>query len=606
MTRFLFALILAFFVLGNVVRANEANEGCITVQRRDNLTKIARVLNSSVQKLVEINGIKNRHLIYPGQEICREVVVKSSAAMGSKIPQREEQSAKPIDLKKEQVGSATAEGYTPYAEIGVNPLVPKGKRNPKALLPVEQDALRHIGASVDDKKFIEQALVDGTAKHEVLDPGTKFVAMTERGKKRMSVKVTRNRVATWKNPESATTVLLPDGRKMARMDSCWNWVQLERMPPEETPEAVALAMVTPEPVEPNKEVEGCGLDDHDLFLSRGGTSGNGSRTTYRYVDAFLCIVKKRVEGGTVKAGLGGLYGDHHGSADDGFGYRGRRYGVGPTGKYIDDDGWDARFGFLFGRMFNDGHSADGDYRQERNFRNMYGPSIGINLYQREIAGEKWLPKTQIWGSAFRLAGANLSHSWQGTPIEDTNSLKSSWLIALGVRQFLYQGPIKPWISAEYFAEIPSTRNGTLMFGITDEDEILWAGIGKTWNLKSGGSARSWMVGIDVGNGVRKVRSNARHEAWVNTKTSYYDPETGAFTVRKSDLTGDKAVSPPARFDISHGQFAKPVTLMASAQKGTTLRESPTPEPPVATRLQKNKPVVSAPPNKDRWASHWNG
>jgi hypothetical protein len=604
MTRFMLTLVLAFFCLGGNAWADETKESCVTVQRGDNLIRTARALNSTVSDLARINGIKNPNRIYLRQKICRDAEMKSPAK-GSEIPQKEEPE-KPSAPKNVETDIAV-EGYTPYAEVGRNPLVPKNEQNPKALTSIERDALVHIGANEGDIALIDQLLKEGKMEAILLPIGTKFIAMSERGKGK-SVKISHRRIATWKSPESATVFTLSDGRKVARIDSCSNWTQLE-VEPEETPEEIALAAVTPEPIEEAEEERGCGLDDHDLFLSRGGTSGNGSSTTYNYADGFACLAKTRVDGGTVKGGVGGLYGDHHGSADDGFGYKGKRYGGGPAVKYVDDDGWDARLGLLFGRVSNDGHSADRDYVQSRNFR-MFGPSAGINLYQREMAGEAWFPKTQIWASAFKLSGASLNHSWQGTPIEDTSSLKSSWLISAGVRQFILQGPVKPWVSAEFFGELPMTRNGTLMIGVTDEKEIFWAGIGKTWSLKNGGSAQSWMFGMDVGNAVRERRSDARHEEWVNTRTSYYDPQTGAFTTKKSE-GNEVSPSTVARFDTSGGKF-----VSANSQtrpEVPTPQDSATPSPELKNEIQRMKQNASLTnqdsqftQEEDHWANHWNG
>lgn len=538
-TRFVFALIFALFCFGGSARADEVRESnCIVAESGDTLWGAAKILGSTVSDLAKGNGIKNPNRIYPGQKVCRDAEVKNPAK-GSEIPQKE-QPVKPIAPKTMETDVAGTQGYTPYAEAGRNPLVPKSDQHPEVLTQIEKDALLHIGVSGNDIALIEQVLSKGRVETVSLSPGTKFVAMSERGKGK-SVKISYKRVATWKASEPATVFTLSDGRKVARINSCSNWTLLEQEL-KETPEDMAIMAVAPEQ-EQKPEAEGCGFDDHDLFLSRGGSKGNGSRVTYNYADGFVCLAKTRVDGGTVSAGVGGLYGNDRGSADDGFGFKGHRHGVGPAVKYYDDDGWDARLEFLFGRAANSGHSADGSYRQKRNFHS-FGPAFGINLYQRELAGETWFPKTQIWGSAFKLSGASLNHSWQGTPIDDTGSLKSSWLISAGVRQFVYQGPVKPWVSAEFFGELPMTRNGTLMLGVTDEDEILWAGIGKTWNLKSGGSARSWMIGLDVGNLGRKLRGNYRHEEWVSTNTSYYDRNTGAFTLKKSE--GNEVSSPVER------------------------------------------------------------
>lgn len=567
MTRFIVALFFASFCLGNSAWAKEAREGCVQVKPGDTLWGISRSLKTTVSDLAAKNSIRNPSRIHPGQKICRDEEGENPSKE-SDVPQK--QPEKPKILKTTQTDVASVEGYTPYVEVGRNPLVPKEKRDPQKVSPVEKDAIIHVGGSILDAQEIEQMVLEGKCENISIPKGQRIVAMSEAGKH--GVKITYNRVTAWSGTRRGIKCTTSSGFVAWRSDDCFNWMR-PFVEPKETPEAVALTAVTPEPEPKPEESEGCGWDDYDLFLSRGGTHGNGSSTTYNYADGFVCLYKTRVDNGTVKAGAEGLASNWQGSADDGFGYRGKKYGVGPAGKYFSDDGWDARLGLLFGGVANDGHSADGNYQQERNFR-FFGPTAGINLYQREMAGEKWFPKTQLWFSAFKLHGASLSQSWQGMSIQDTSNLKSSWLISAGVREFIYQGPIKPWVSASLDEEIPMTRNLTLILGVTDEKEILWAGVGGTRDLKHGGWARSWMVALDAGNANREIRSDARHDNWVATETSYYDEETGAFTTKKQE-EGDDAIPSPsspsvARFDIASGQFVKSSSIPAVSKPAVAM------------------------------------
>ena len=581
---FISILLICGICVGGNAWADEASENCVVVVRGDTLSKIARTLHSTVSDLAKQNGIQNSDIIYPDQKICRE----SDASK----PKPEEKQRAPHTGVTGIAGVDIPKGYKPYSTTGVNPLVRQCPVN--VVSPIEKIALARIGVAQNDVENIERAISLEAVQQSPIPAGTKFSIMTEHGKKKSSVKVTYNLIATWKRPKLGFMFDLPDGRKIARLDCC-NWAQLE-VPPKEPEPSVAIAAVTPEPEEipEEKGVELCGLDDHDLFGSIGRTDGNGSKTGWRYADGFVCIAKKRVDGGEVKGGVGGLYGDSKGHATtDGFQYSGDRYGWGPTAKYIDDDGWDARVGFFpWGKFSNDGHSADGNYVQTRN-SDMRGVNFGVNLYQRELAGEKWFPKTQIYGSVFKLFDQDLQHSWQGNAIADTSDLKSSWLLSFGIRQFLYQASIKPWVSAEYFAEIPHTRNVTGMIGVTDEDEIFWAGIGLTRNLEKGGTARSWMVGIDVGNGVRKIRSNARHDKWVAQETSYYDEETGAFTLKRPE-PGSSSTG-VAKFNIATGSFEKgdvvPDRSEVRIAKAEVRQESP----------RQWKPLMKSEPPKKAWS-----
>ena len=127
MTRFVLFLIFACISLGGNAWADEVKEGCVTVQRSDNLTRVARALNSTVSNLVVVNGIKNQDRIYPGQKICREVDVKVPA-MDSK-PLQQKKPAEPAPRNSETgVASNIPAGYTPYAETCLLYTSPRQRR----------------------------------------------------------------------------------------------------------------------------------------------------------------------------------------------------------------------------------------------------------------------------------------------------------------------------------------------------------------------------------------------------------------------------------------------------------------------------------------------
>ena len=94
--------LLLFLVLSGNALAGEGNDSCVLVRNGDNLWKISSVLRVPVRDLAVNNGIKNPNRIHPGQRICRG--------------NHEELDGKPAEV---------AEGYTPYAEAGRNPLVRK-------------------------------------------------------------------------------------------------------------------------------------------------------------------------------------------------------------------------------------------------------------------------------------------------------------------------------------------------------------------------------------------------------------------------------------------------------------------------------------------------
>ena len=52
-----------------VIKTNDSNEIIYTVVKNDNLTKIAKMFNTTVDKLVKDNNIENPDLIYPDQKI---------------------------------------------------------------------------------------------------------------------------------------------------------------------------------------------------------------------------------------------------------------------------------------------------------------------------------------------------------------------------------------------------------------------------------------------------------------------------------------------------------------------------------------------------------
>lgn len=271
-------------------------------------------------------------------------------------------------------------------------------------------------------------------------------------------------------------------------------------PPEEPP-------VAP-PEEPVAEEESCLLDPKLVIGQEHEPrhDGNDAHSTF-LSGAVYCTW--RGENGTHGVGIGGQASQWDGLVDHGAGkFSGHLATVGPAYEYISDNGWDAEGKLLFGKLVE--RFREGDYQSERQF-NIAGVSGAANMYQREMAGEKALAKTQVFASVFFPLSHDAEHSWQGNQITDTTDLrKFNFYVNAGVRQEIYNfGAFKLYGDLGYFLEDPTSESMSARIGITDPNSICGIGIGIDHDLKHGGDANAWGWWCDIVKGVKVVRRQHR-------------------------------------------------------------------------------------------------
>ena len=215
-----------------------------------------------------------------------------------------------------------------------------------------------------------------------------------------------------------------------------------------------------------------------------------------------------------KLGGGYKYNDWWGESEaEDFEYEGRRQLVKlPSYKFINPiDHRDFGMELLFGKEKQKGWSKDQKYESNSRF-DLVGLGAFGNFYAREEEGERWWPKTQIWGSVLKVTGKEASHSWDGYSIADTSDLENfDWAVDVGVRQYIYDFDwLRTYGLVGYTAELDFYESLNAMLGVSDIHDIIFLEAGWGFDLKSGGDPTELgNVGVDITNlvsyGVGKIR-----------------------------------------------------------------------------------------------------
>ena len=342
-------------------------------------------------------------------------------------------------------------------------------------------------------------------------------------------------------PQKAMKFTTKSGKTIYRFEICGNWAQLSpndqdlRLVKVEVPEpetythvvvpeqpapqpvvviespkepAVVPEMVTVVDVEPAlmpEEETKPYIWDWDLYV---GIGGDASGTKYSHAEGALYPFIWEEDGGRSYLGIGGKWNRSNGVADDGFVWSGKTSAWGPAYKYADWDGWDISVKALFGELEERGHISK--YQSSRDF-DIAGLSLGYNNYQREQRGEKWWPEYGLYASVFWPTSRDVKHSWDGTPIADTKDLsRFTSLVGVGYKQDIYAGEdVRPFFSLGYSAENPTSESASLRLGVSDARKIFFASIGINHNLDDGSDVFGWDIGVDVAQGVKVARAEAR-------------------------------------------------------------------------------------------------
>jgi hypothetical protein len=489
-------------------------------------------------------------------------VVEEAEARQEEIPaaiELPESSEQPVQTVSNQslpaLQGAMVVDDQPVIEIkkfGRAPLLSKKQvaarlRGEQPLLNVERQVLAEQGLSAQEIEECNQEVLGQNKKFDVIHTGTKLGWTSGRGGKITGAFVyTGAPVLTLKCASGRVQQVVFDAGK----ESCGNWTNgnpqpehFIHVPPKPMPQPEIPVVKTPEE---RAEESLIGLD-YDLWLSAGGVHGNGSDTFFQYAAGGLYVYKD-VENGRVEVGVAGHFGHSGGEAHpSGFRYEGNRFGVGPAVKYFNWDGWDARGSIFVGGVNETGISEDGLFKQARNALDL-GVDAGINYYPRQLAGERWFPKTQGYAQLAWILSSNAHASYAGKAVDPGDYSKISFVGGVGVRQFIYDPesiPIRTFCGADWFAELPSSSALNVSCGITDRHEILWAWVGPSFDLIHGGKAGLWTVGVDSGNGIRYIRKEYRKGTFVEavengeravageklqSGTETYNPTTGVYHI----------------------------------------------------------------------------
>lgn len=184
---------------------------------------------------------------------------------------------------------------------------------------------------------------------------------------------------------------------------------------------------------------------------------------------------------------------------------------GPSYKRVMDEGYDWEVSLAAGHQRD--RFSQGQYASQRDF-NLVGMTAGYNDYRRRLAGEEWLPEKQFFGALTLPVSRNVSHSWNGQPIADTEELsRFRFGVQAGYRQWLHEtsdSVVLPYFQAGIFVQDPTSSSLSLRLGVSDPARIVGVGAGIDQDLQNGGHpVFAWGWWADPIQGFRVGRAKYR-------------------------------------------------------------------------------------------------
>lgn len=504
----------------------------------DTLSEIAQRFGASQKEVVYMNGIKNPDVIFAGDWIG----IPTRATKDE--PVRSARTA-PMSASLACKGFKVQETYT-YKNPGANKFRSRidraleyaGYPNEVARLIAsrhERDDFDHAGffdedgrvwhPSTDEEGVREydvkgmffgcntyaRSLVIDWRKNFYTDPGT--------GKKFIPIKI----YTAWYEGQRYDI-----GFPVA----CDNPTPLEarRAPPPlkvEVPTPVVASLPEPTPEQRREDVVAKWLNRIDFFAGLGEEYPNkGGTTRFHYGrGAFYPLVKDTTKG-RHQFGAAAKFTLVEGNTFDRFHFDGSMVAGGPSYKYYDWDGWDLTIEPMVGFLDEHGNTRDEKYRSHRRF-SLLGFGFNYNNYKRELAGSKWFPETQFYAGMFWEFDKDAHHQWEGQKIKNKRDLRRfDGFYSLGLRQFIYDWWIRPYVGLEFFGELPQTSSLNPCAGISDKFKIVFAQTCYGINLIGSGKSILWSVSLDAAQAGRVVRTKVR--TIQAQRALQYDQNTGSF------------------------------------------------------------------------------
>ncbi len=425
-----------------------------------------------------------------------------------------------------------------YRTVGRAPLLNCGKRD---IADISKEAWNVLGLSEEDRAYltlnadlangprINITAVEGLMK---LDTGIRLESVTFcRNGKVVAMGPMRT---AWDADKAVygERFVLPSGKVLVWMRNCFNWVILPEEktvfvptpPPPEEPQITAAPVLPPElpsepaPLPPTLVAEEseplCRFDPHAVLgQEHEPRHDGGDQADSTFVNLGLfCTWRNASDTGTHGLGLNLTASEWSGTVNQRAGkYDGNLYLFGPAYEFISDNGWDTTVSVpMYGKLKE--RFAQDKYQSTRDF-DLIGLSTGANFYQRRLAGEKWLPEVQVFGTAAKPLSRLVAHSWDGQAIADTAELsRFGHYLNVGVRAWLYETDeslVLPYAQLGYFLETPSSESMSARLGISDPARIVGFGIGFDHDLKRGGNVAAWGWWLDIVKGVQVGRSMYR-------------------------------------------------------------------------------------------------
>lgn len=384
-----------------------------------------------------------------------------------------------------------------------------------------------------DVKLMMTGTMRILGKDNGIHPGDELLFLTERNRVRENV------IADVSLTEGTIYgYMLSDGRELLDILNCGNLAIRGSTPPPEIPADIVPSKLEPPskpPIQALPKEQKRYLMDFDLFGFFG--EDHGARSDVRFYGGEGAVYPIILDHGDSKdeIGAGGFINACDGTAQGGFHFDCNQWGVGPAFKHMSNNGWDASIKPTFGELVENGRSADGKYNSHREI-DLVSIGGGVNIYKRQIRGEKWFPETQIFARVGIPTDVGVSHSYMGKNISDVKELKKfDALINFGVRQIVYDGKyVRPYAELGYFAELPTGQSLRAQIGISDHWKTVFCSLGPNFDLLHGGESLIWSCGVDVSNVIRLGVGKVRQDQFRKTLKNY-DEETGGFTMMEDDV-----------------------------------------------------------------------
>jgi LysM repeat protein len=344
------------------------------VKKGDTIWGISREFGISHQRLIEVNGISDPDLIFPGQKIA--------------IPDP---------------------GVFYWRNVNASPYT-KTPADPEHL----EKGLRLLGFSSRQVNSISKEMEEAVSQSIELEKGDRLEAMVF-GRARVEKPVICDFTGEQPARIYETPTLKETGYKLVVPVVCGNYSLIkEKIDAQLPPRAPSFPTVPTHPGT-SQEEENVERNKFEMYMGGGVSepvhaSGRGEHAWAKVrILPFWTDLSDSIDLGMGVFGYGALGSGRNSH----YNYYWKRYSVGPSFKLIGEN-WDADFDLGIGALSSDGD--EGKYKSEQRDK-IYHLSAYSSFYKRRNDGEKWFPETNIGLDITVPYDTEHKHSWDGQELK---------------------------------------------------------------------------------------------------------------------------------------------------------------------------------------------